>query len=429
MRHRFFPIACNQAQTVFFGIVGIILVSHIVPKKVYGAYGLFLTLMQVGILLTHSGLINHASRYWQRERSQASGYARFLLSRTWRYSAPLALMLLVCALVLASQEGAVWLQLWPLLVISNVVMALYTVALSMLNAAERHWAVLGLSALSSSARALLPVGLALLVGASLFTLSLGFTVHALLVGLALFFLFQRAWRTSGPDPELERKWGAELRNFGRPFVIMGAGGWLLQYADRWVVGFVFGQEPLGVFNLATNIASVVPNMVAAGVLQWVFPAVFRQADAAHTAADWRMLARRCDQFTLLYLGLTVAGLGCLALLGPYLVGSIISAQYAASIPLFLPAGLAAAASQANQFQYLLLQGQHDSGSMARVMLLLAGIRTAGSIAAAAMSWPVFVGWLVASTVLVSLLGRFRIQQIAFRRINARAEGELVNPGR
>ncbi len=427
MRHRLVPIAWNQAQTVILGMAGIILISHTVPKPVYGAYGLFLTLMQVGILLTHSGLINHASRYWQRERANAGAYARFLWGKTWRYSAPLTIVLLLLSAAQAGRDGRVWLALWPLLVVSNVVMALYTVALSVLNAGERHWAVLALSGLSSAGRALLPVGLAVAVSATLITLSWGFVLHCLLVAAAIALLFQKAWRTSSLEPAQERKWTEELRHFGRPFIIMGAGGWLLQNADRWVVGAAFGKEQLGVFNMASNIASVIPNMVAAGVLQWVFPAVFRQADAARTPEDWHRLARRCDQFTLLYLGLTVAGLSALAVIGPFLVGNVISNHYAASIPLFLPAGLAAAASQANQFQYLLLQGQHDSGSMARVMILLATFRTVGSIVTAAISWPAFVGWLIASTVVVSLLGRFRIRQIAFRQAGGQPEKEACPP--
>ena len=57
------PIILNQLLTVALGVAGVKWVSALVPPAVNGPYALFLTLAQLGVLLTHSGLINHASRY------------------------------------------------------------------------------------------------------------------------------------------------------------------------------------------------------------------------------------------------------------------------------------------------------------------------------------------------------------------------------
>jgi O-antigen/teichoic acid export membrane protein len=424
---RLLPIALNQVATVVFGMVGVSLISHIVPNAVFGSYALFLTLTSFGQLLTHSGLINHATRYWQREHLAAGAYARFLLTQTWRRGLPLAGLLLFVSGFQAATRGVIWLELWPLLFAGNLVLAVSGLAAMMLNAGERHWAVFTLNALAAAARALLPAGLALAFGATLLVLSSGFALHAAAVAIAILCLFSGLSWSGQTDPGLEARWHTELREFGRPFVWMGVGSWLLLNADRWVVGVRFGEVQLGTFTLASNIASIIPNMVCAGMLQWVFPAVFRQADAARSTKDWRKLARRCDQFTLLFLAVTVSGLLCLKFLSPFLVPWLISRKYAPGLPYLLPAGLAAAATQVNQFQYLLLQGQHDSNSMVRVMVLLASIRTAGSILAAWISWPVFLGWLMVSTLLVSLLGRARIQHLAFQKAAVLVEADIGIP--
>jgi O-antigen/teichoic acid export membrane protein len=413
MRRFLLPIALNQAGTLMFGMLGISLVSHLVPERVYGAYGLFLTLTQVGLLLTHSGITNHASRYWQREGAQAGSYARFLLGRAIWLTAPLGGVLLVVMILQALSRGdIVWLELWPLLVVSNLVLAVCNLASMALNASERHWAVLTLNGLASLGRATLPVGLALLFGPTLSSLSFGYALHGMVVALAIVLLFRGMKLAVPAKPAHLAQWRGELRDFGRPFVLMGAGGWLLLNADRWVVAFAFGEERLGVFNLASNIGSIVPGLVCAGLMQWVFPAVFRASDRAQSEQDWRRLARKCDQLTLLFLGLTLAGLAALQLLGPFLVGWLIGARYAASMPLLVPGGMAVVAAQTNQFQYLLLQGQHNSSGMVKVMLVLAAIRTAGSVVAGAISWPVFLGWLLSSTLLVAWLGRTWIQRMA-----------------
>jgi O-antigen/teichoic acid export membrane protein len=419
IRRLFVPIALNQAATLVFGMIGITLVSHVVPERVYGAYGLFLTLTQVALLLTHSPLTNHASRYWQREHLRGDLYARFLLGRVWRQTVPLALLLLAVTVVQAlSRREWVWVELWPLLLASNLVMAFCMLATMALNAGERHWAVLTLNATATGARAFLPVGMALLLGPSLSSLSLGFSLQALAVAPIILLLFRSLNLSVSPDRPVEEQWRQELRDFGRPFMIMGVGGWLILNADRWVVAAAFGEQRLGLFNLASNIAATVPGLICAGLLQWVFPRVFRASDRARTEQDWRALAHKCDQVTLLFLGLSVAGLCALHVIGPYLVGWIIGSKYAGSMPLLIPAGMATIAAQTNQFQYLLLQGQHNSSAIVRIMLVLATIRTAGSLVAAAISWPAFLAWMLISTLLVAWLGRTLIQRVALSNVAA-----------
>jgi O-antigen/teichoic acid export membrane protein len=226
------------------------------------------------------------------------------------------------------------------------------------------------------------------------------------------------------------KWGLELRDFGRPFVLMGIGGWLVQNADRWIVAFLFGNDQAGLFNLAGNVAGVVPSFVSAGLMQRVFPSIFRQADQAKSPADWRRLAGRCDRVTMAFLGLTVAGLAMLHLLGPYLTGWLISKpNYGPSMPLLFPAGIAAAAVQTNQFQYLLLQGQHNSLGMVKVMSILATIRTLGSILAGMVSWSAFVIWLLISTAIIALLGRALIRRLALADFEEPRTPVLVDSSR
>ena len=72
------------------------------------------------------------------------------------------------------------------------------------------------------------------------------------------------------------------------------------------------------------------------------------------------------------------------------------------------------ASQVNQFYYLLLQGQQNSAGMVRVMLIVSGIKTLGSIGTALISWSLFSDWLIASLFISGLLGRWLIRRMAFR---------------
>jgi hypothetical protein len=82
-----------------------------------------------------------------------------------------------------------------------------------------------------------------------------------------------------------------------------------------------------------------------------------------------------------------------------------------------PAGLAMLTVQANQFQYLLLQGRHNSVDMVKAMIVVAVVKTAGSVVAAAISWSGFLLWLALSTLVCAWLGRFLIQRLALRSMS------------
>ncbi|MBI4660982.1 MAG: oligosaccharide flippase family protein [Verrucomicrobia bacterium] len=441
----FVPIVCNQAITVLLGVLGVKLFSAFVPKATYGHYALFLTLTQVGVMVTHSGIVNHAMRYWQRERSQAAAYTRFLWKASWRGLADLAPLLILIALAVALNEREfAWLWIVPWLVLGNIAMAITATATGALNADRKLWGVFVVSVVSNAARILIPIGLALSAGMTFFMLGTGFALHGVLVlgGLAVMFRWAlagqasslRVDRASSPRPASGRmppepagrkpaphsqtgsqgRWEQELREYGRPFVWLGIGAWFLQCADRWVVKIFFGEEEAGLFAFASNIGAIVPTFVVGGVMQKIFPQVFRQADHAQTRREWEQIAGRCDQATGLFLLLTILGLVMLQALGPYLLGWLIAEQYAPALDVLLPAGFAMVTSQINQFYYLLLQGQHNSAGMVKVMLVVSGLKTLGSVASAAISWPAFLLWLMISTVLGGWIGRTMIRSMALR---------------
>jgi O-antigen/teichoic acid export membrane protein len=125
--------------------------------------------------------------------------------------------------------------------------------------------------------------------------------------------------------------------------------------------------------------------------------------------DWRKLARFCDYVTMIFLAIATVCLSLLAVVGPYLIGWLIAERYSPSMSLLLPAGMAAITVQANQFYYLLLQGQHNSAGMVRVMAAVAGLKTLGTVLAALLSWNAFLAWLMISMILSPLLGRWMIR--------------------
>lgn len=415
MIRTFIPIAGNQLAALLLGILGLRLVSQFVPAEVNGLYGLFLSLTQVGMLLTHSGLINHATRYWQREQPRRDRYARFVWATAWMQLRSLLPLLLLIAIGWA-YVGGQWSWLWafPFLVVGNLALALNAIATGALNAEHLTWRVFMLTAIGTAARILLPVGFALATTMTYLNLSAGFALHGLLIMGCIVLLFRRSVGAPAPAEDDRNRWRLELRHYGRPFLWLGLGSWLLQFADRWVVAHFFGERTVGLFTYASQIGSIIPGMAAGGLMQWAFPRIFRRADGARSRAEWLALARTCDRVTVAFLALTILGVGLLVAVAPLLVGPLIRPQYRDALAMLVPAAAAMVTVQVNQFHFLLLQGQHNSAGMVRIMLVVAGLKTLGCIAAAAISWQAFAWWLVLSLVLSAVLGRVLIRRMALR---------------
>lgn len=414
------PIVANQALALLLGVAALKLTSLVVAPPVYGLYAIFLTLTQIGVLLTHSGLINLTSRQWKSNEHRQPHFTRFVWSRAWKVLPWLTLFLSLLALGLYFAFRDVrWLVVLPMLIVANLALAITEIGAIVLNASERHWAVLGFRTSATAARLFSPLLLIVLIGGGYLTLSVGFALQGLLMILVTALVLRPVGNYPAHGRNDFEDWDRALRTYGRPFIVLGIGGWLLQNADRWIVERFFGIEQAGQFAMGAGLGGFVPMFFAAVLLQAFFPRAFRAADAARSPADWKRLAQKCDFMTAGFLVATVAVLGALALTGPALVGPLVEPRYAPAIEMLFVCGLAMASVQTNQFQFLLLQGQQDSRAMVRVMIVVAIVKTAGSIAAASVSWDLYLYWLGASVLVCAVLGRQLVRRAVFATVSTR----------
>jgi O-antigen/teichoic acid export membrane protein len=319
--------------------------------------------------------------------------------------------LVVLGLYVTTGDTA-WLVVLPLLIVANLALAIAEIGGAALNASERHWHLLWFRTVGTASRLSFPLLLLLSVGGGYLALVAGFSLHGLLMILLTCFVLRPASTTQARGV-LDAGWDGALRTYGRPFAVLGIGGWLLQNADRWIVERSFGVEQAGQFAMAAGVGGFVPLFFTAVLMQAFYPRAFREADAAQCVDDWKRLARQCDYMTAAFLVATFTTLGALAVVGPALIGTLLAPRYAPAIAILFASGLAMASVQTNQFQFLLLQGRQDSRAMVRVMSVVAAVKTAGSIVTAMISWNLFLYWLGTSVLVCALLGRTLVRRAIF----------------
>lgn len=409
---RFLPILLAQGSTLLIGIASVKLLSALVPPELNGLYQLFLSIAQLGIMLTHAGIINHSSRFWQREKDNAPAYWGFLWSIVWKRVHWLFVLILVFCAGRAALEGSPrFLYAAPALLVGALALALLEIAALGINALEKHWVVLQLRVGYALLRTFVPLAAVALVSPSFVVLASSFGLQGL-VGLALLTLVFKPWANKPTAPETP-KWLGEARDYGKPFFYLGIGGWLLLFADRWALAFFHPEEVVGHYGLAMSLASVPPTFVLSFLMQWVFPGVFRASDQAATPEDWKAILKKCDKATALFFTGSIGAVGLLHYIGPHLVPWLVHERYAPSMPMIFAAGMSLLASQALQFLYLILQGQKKTWAMVRVMTVVASIKTIGSVFAAAFSMEAFLIWLILSPLIALIIGRIMIRRAVF----------------
>lgn len=202
-----------------------------------------------------------------------------------------------------------------------------------LDSAERHlqlgWVTL--LELGSQAAALVAMVAVALVTGSIWALVAGSLVAALTrVVLAWTVLPGIANR-----PRLERRAVRELLRFGAWIFVSTLAGFLVQQADKLVLGRYMGMQELGLYNIGFFLASFPLMMGTTLVVRLMIP-VYRESPPAESAANFARLRRLRAGLT----GALMAMMLPLVLLGPWLVGVLYDDRYAGAGGVVVLIGLA-----------------------------------------------------------------------------------------
>lgn len=323
------PIGLGQLVALACGLAGVHLVTRWVRPEDLGVYGLFLSLVPLGGMLTHAGLIKHFSRHWQSAADKPA-YLRHWLAGTLQPT-----LGLLGAGILVAALGV----LSPVAVLGAFVLVAAGLAGALAQAFQlgvqsiaRHWLDLGLTATNSLTRTFLPLLGVALTGAGIVALLGGFLLHALIAAAAGFLFIVALGRSSRTTAAVASTPPASLQTYTRLFLLNGALALINQGIVRWCVGLAFGVETLGYVTMAGNLAAVGPSMLAGALWQYHYPRLLH----AHHRADDTAVRRLADRTLAWMIGGCVAGGLLLAALLPWLPGRLVALEYVDAIGYIMP---------------------------------------------------------------------------------------------
>jgi hypothetical protein len=152
---RLIPIAIAQAVGVACGVAGVMVNSHLLPPDALGHYGVFLTIVPIGMWIVHAGVVKFAARDWASSPNRPALLRRALA--LWAVRLPwLAAAAVPAAFALGNWGSSSFVAAWIAIFPSAALLVLGTVAQSILQAERAHWRDCLVSTCGSLTRTFVP---------------------------------------------------------------------------------------------------------------------------------------------------------------------------------------------------------------------------------------------------------------------------------
>jgi O-antigen/teichoic acid export membrane protein len=158
------------------------------------------------------------------------------------------------------------------------------------SAARRRVAVALHQMLEPAARALCIVALVYSLGARTLVAAAGAALGSGVALVSQYLWFRRTVLNGIPSrsdvqPAERTQIAAALWVYGANFVVWGLFAWMQQASDRWALKAFVGDEAVGIYAAAYQLASVPTILAGAALSQFLFPIVFgRAGDGTSSAA-------------------------------------------------------------------------------------------------------------------------------------------------
>lgn len=309
----FFWVALGQSLVALGGLLGVRLLTGVLPPDVYGELALAMTVVTFVQVALQQPLFEGTRRFFHTARhgGEMRAFLTALRQLAMRVTAVLtAAALIVCGALAATGQG----QWIPLAIAAFAVSLISTWSISMsgiLNASRQRAATAGQEALQQWLRFGLAVALIALAGPRSSAAMAGYA------GAAAIVLAYQVWsfrRTHAMPEDSERHgvagpraWGSRIVDYAWPFAVWGAAVSAHLASARWSLQVFDTPESVGLYAALHHVGYVPVLLVGGVVSKFMSPVIFNRAGSGDDAGRTRE-ARQLGRLMVLWaLSLTALG--------------------------------------------------------------------------------------------------------------------------
>jgi O-antigen/teichoic acid export membrane protein len=301
-------IALGQAAAVLGALVGVRILTGVLPPDAYGRLALGMTVATFVNQTVLGPLSSGATRFFApaREAGTLGSYLIAVKDLLLRATGGVILIASVLCLGFVALGRAEWIGL-GLAALCFALLSGYNGVLNGMQNAARQRAVVALhQGLASWARFLLAAGFVVWLGGRSTTAMLGYALAILIVLASQGWFFRRTLASycdvRQRTPSHAHGWKTDLLAYAWPLAIWGIPTWARLASDRWALQMFSSTEDVGRYAVLYQLGCYPVMIVTSLMVQLVYPVFFQRAGDASDASRLQhvyRLNRRLTAGTLL----------------------------------------------------------------------------------------------------------------------------------
>ena len=307
----FLWIASGQAAATLGALVGIRLLTAVLPLDIYGelALGMTLVILVNQIVFTPPAVAGLRFFAAAREAYELANFLAALRRLLAKATGVVLILALGTCLVLLLTGHVHWLWLGIAAFGFALLFGYNAVLDNIQNAALQRPVVAWHQALASWGRFLAAAGMVLWLGATSTMAMLGYVLATVLVLLSQCWFFRRTLLPTNSrvshGTAATRHWEAQMLAYSWPFAMSGVFTWAQIASDRWALQVFASTREVGLYAALYQLGYYPITILTGLMMQLVMPILFQRAGNASDAArmlEVHTLTRRLTMTTLLLTG-------------------------------------------------------------------------------------------------------------------------------
>jgi len=272
-------------------LVGIRLLTEIVPKEIYGTVSLLIGLITLGNNLFAAPLLQAAQRFYPEVvLSCGVPCLRYLIVDILKWSVGA----LVCLTLLG---GAVYIRfktisymVFPVLAALLSVQIMRNLETSLMTAARRQKGVAIWDTAEAWAKPVLAVVLVFLLGATPQSVLLGYfiAVGGILLCFNLLPIQAEGKNVPNKPGEPDSKLLSNIRSYVIPFIPLAIVGWTISLSDRYIIGGLLGMADVGIYTASYGLISTPFLITGSAICQALRPLYFQSVSSKNKSLENKM---------------------------------------------------------------------------------------------------------------------------------------------
>lgn len=332
-----FWIALGQAMAVVGSLVGVRILTGLLPPAAYGELALGMTIASLVNQTVFGPLGNGVTRFFApaQEQDDFGGYLNTVRRLMILATAIIFFLILFTYIGLLVFGRTEWIGIAIVALIFAIFSGYNSVLSGIQNAARQRSVVALHRGIEPWARFLVASGLLLWLGCTSTVVMVGYVLALILIFGSQYIFILKIAHNNVSKAVNRKKWQEHILKYSWPFATWGVFYWAQSSSDRWALGLFATTKEVGMYTVLFQLGYYPMSMATGMAMQFLAPILYQRAGDASNNQRSANIDSLCWRLTWLTMGVTGSTFLAVFLLHTQIFRIFVGKEYA-SISYLLP---------------------------------------------------------------------------------------------